>query len=216
MARTLSIVAVTLILAMSAESLARPAGETPPRAFTLTIAGEQHTIHLNAAKRLKVGKQELEVRLTASATRLFDNAGGLRFRYPADFTFTYDDSMPIQPSWSLDGSDCIVMVFDVSQDPREVGAIQADIKNNMVQAYRASGTVETTVGTMNLGGKLYATQRLNVVLAGSGLIQDLAALSGGAKKYILLVQDSVDADPKGTAEGLEMRELLKQTLSLPK
>ena len=216
MARTLSIVAVGLILVMSAESLARPAGDTPPRAFTLTIGGEPHTIHLDEAKRLKIGKQELEVRLTASTTRLFDNAGGLRFQYPAGFTFTYDDSMPEQPNWSLDGAACVVMVFDVSKDPREAEAIQADIKNNMIKSYSGSGKVRTSVGILDLGGNLYATQRLRVEIAGSALVQDLAALSAGSEKYILLLQDSVDEDPKGTAEGLEMRALLKRTFALPK
>jgi hypothetical protein len=67
---------------------------------------------------------------------------------------------------------------------------------------------------MTLGMRKVGGQRLNVVLAGQKLVQEVFAFSNSKSTFVLIVQDTPQDNGKQTVETTQLKKLLTTSLRI--
>ena len=196
------------------QSFARPAAVEPPLEFQLQV-GDQHVpVALDEAFTVTLDGEAVRMMLTVAPDRLFDNAGGVRFRYPKDMVFAYDGSEPNMKLWSFDGTDCVVLLFKFEDQDVAPADVLTSIFEEMLSKFGRGSTRVTDIRSV-LGGRTFKGRRLVARIAGEAIQQDYVAFQHSGDAYVLSVQDSLTDSGQTTAETRAVQALLARTFKFP-
>ena len=210
MNRLPAVLAALLLFAFVSDLAARPAGTEPPIDYQLEIDGKAHPMTVGEVLTVEIAGKPVKLRLSAATTRLFDNVGGVSFRYPANFAFAFDGEDPDVLQWSMDGDDCVIQIMAFENNPLPAKAIR-DMVAAGVQAQFDGATVEKSKGSLQLGDRKHETVSLRVGLGGVKIGQDIAAFTVGERTFVFVLQDSLTEDNRMTEETAAVRKLLAET-----
>lgn len=178
-----------LVLGLALESSARPSGEEPPLEFQIHIGGKAQAVRLDEAFHVEIEGKRVEMRLTAAPDRFFDNAPGISFRYPSSMAFEYDDTEPSVAIWTLDGSNCVLMLMRYTQAELTPEAARAGLVAQMIQQF-GEENVKVSDASFTLGGTKMPTRRLDIDIAGELQRMDVAAFAVSGATCLFVVQDA--------------------------
>ena len=176
-------------------------GTEPKSAFIVTVDGKEYLV--GEGNELNVNNSVISVKL--SPFRTFKN-DYLSFNYPSNFSFSYE-SDAFYKNWSLDGSDYVVMLFEIGVK----SSMDVFVDEMVGQFGRQNCTTEQTSKT--LGGKNLSGKRINVNIVGQKLIIDFLEIpnSEGKSRFIAL-QDVLDEDGSPTAESIKTLKVIDQSI----
>ena len=134
------------------------------------------------------------------------NAGNLQFQYPSNFSFEVEKSEGYS-SWTLDGNDYVVMIFDLD----EITGIES-FTDGMISSFGEENCRTKKIKT-KLGDKTLSGIQLFVELVGQKLTIDLYeySTSENNSKYIVF-QDILEEDGTSTIEGVNAFKMISETI----
>jgi len=134
------------------------------------------------------------------------NAANLSFQYPSNFSFEVEKSIGYK-SWTLDGNDYVIMIFDVDGQT-EV----KDFIDNMIPEF-GEENCKTKLIESRLGEKILSGIQLYVELAGQELTIDFYKYSSSDhnSKYIAF-QDALEANGASTNEALKTFKMINDSI----
>lgn len=179
----------------------------PPQTFELVVDGKAQTVELNKEFELDL-KGKTKVKLKALPNRQFEFAG-VSFPYPSFFAFEAEHDVTSK-LWTLDGNDCVVMVFAF---PGESGVGHQELARQ-IGAQFGRGTKFSKTKFEGKSVSLSGT-RIRASVVGSKLIQDVFDIpteSGGSR--IIVIQDSLEDDGSHTKEFKNLQKQFKAHLKL--
>jgi hypothetical protein len=135
----------------------------------------------------------------------------VRFQYPTQYSFEADNSDPNVTIWTISGNNSALMLnrFAKVESSTALQAVVAEITAGYGQS-----NVKTTPTAMTLGMRKVGGQRLNVVLAGQKLVQEVFAFSNSKSTFVLIVQDTPQDNGKQTVETTQLKKLLTTSLRI--
>lgn len=181
----------------------------PPLRLEVRVGDSRQRVDAGTAAQIVVDGKPVTLQVDILPTRRFNEAG-LRFEYPAHMPWEHDP-----PSmWTLDGNNATVIIHrgeagDDSSADDLLDNMESSLKSKTkprrsdVELGLRSGTVRGRVATMAFSSSRIRTE---------------AYVVGPASRPVLLMlQDALDDNGKATAEFIELRRLLVDTLevSLP-
>ena len=182
-------------------------GEEPPTQLRIAIDGRQYVTTAGTSLEVDVGGRKATLRIDELPWRHFSQ-DSLQFDYPRHFPWESD---PAQPrSWTLDGNDSVIMVFEQSaghaRSPEDVAAGFEKTLGAKAPAEHAKAVLRTErVGTLTGVASM-------VRLATTTISHEVFALGKGDRSWLLVLQDSLDDDGGHSSEYIEMRKRLSTTL----
>jgi len=199
-------IACLLNLFLVATGLCQADTKEPPQQFELTVDGKAQVIELD--KEFEIDLQgSTKFKLKASPTRNFKFAG-LRFPYPSFFAFEAEHDVDSK-LWTLDGNDCVLMVFAF---PGDASIGHRDIAKQIGSQYGRKTTYSKTklsgTGFVLKGTEIYAR------VAGAELKQQVFQVPTDDGTRLLLIQDSLEDDGTHTTEFQSTRDGLKTNLKI--
>jgi len=156
--------------------------ETPPQLFRLEVDGKPTPIELDKPLVVKIGDRAVTLKLTARPYREL-TAGQVRLRYSRGLAFEYDQEDGV-PSWSMDGSEFTIMLH--KQAAGESGDLLAELVEGMLEVYDKEKT-RLSDARIELDGKKFAGRRIDTVMAGQKLRQEVFVLPHGKANYVLVL-----------------------------
>ena len=206
MSRFLSAVSVVLLFVLSAEAFAQSDSTEPPQTFELTVNGETQTVQLDQEFELDL-KGKTKLKLKALPTRQFKFAG-LSFPYPSFFAFEAEHDAESK-LWTLDGSDCVVMVFgfpnnasvDHAMLARQIGA----------QFGRGTKFSETKFESKRFA---FDGTRISANVVGARLSQEVFQIPTEDGTRIFVIQDGLNDDGSHTKEYRDLKKMLQEHLKI--
>lgn len=205
---------VVLLCTHPTLSFARPAVVEPPLEFQLQVGTQSVPVALDEEFTVTLGGEVVRMTLSVAPDRLFDNADGVRFRYPKDMAFVYDGSASDVKMWTLDGSDCVLSLFRFIDPGMGVDEVRADVLAQLVSTFGRGNTV-VSKHKLVLGGRTVECSRLVVRIVGEPIMQELVAFAHGKDVCVLSVQDSPTDSGESTKEYREILALLARTFEFP-
>lgn len=183
------------------------ASDEPPTQLRIELDGKQYVTHAGASLDVDVGGRKTKLRVDELPWRHFVQ-GSLQFDYPRHFPWESDPSPP--RSWTLDGNDAVIMVFEQleakARDPEDVAAGFEKALGAKTPGERAIAVLRTErVGALT---GVASTVRL----AKSTISQEVFALGKGDRAWLLILQDALDEQGDHSSEYIEMRKRLSATL----
>ena len=206
--RALAFLAASSLTVLAIGEHAREDRE-PPLELVLEVAGQHIDVELDKAFHATIGDREVPMKLVAKPTRHF-RFGGVEFDYPRHLAFDADHTTVGLSMWTLDGSDCVLMVQKYAGT--ELRTLLPEVIDTMIQGYGESKVKKSTAMLELAGEKLEGT-RLTVSIAGQHIQQDLFGVMTDDASIVLIIQDSLD-DGATTDETRKVVELLKKTLRI--
>ena len=182
----------------------------PLASYTLLVDGKPFTVSVDEKVTLHGSFVDPRVELRVGKTRTFPYAG-LRFQYPAHFTWEADLDGGRFRNWTLSGNDFKIMLFVTAED-----LVPA---NYVTQLRSKFGRDRTSASdrTQRLGERVFEGKRLVADVAGYRFRQDVYALppvpKGGGWRLIVL-QAPVDPEGGAKKEVDEALRLLEQTFAV--
>ena len=140
--------------------------------------------------------------------------GGLRFRFPREYSFEAELGSPVLSMWTLTGNDCTLMIHRY-RNQANAEELQQGVVEQMLTAYK-DARKKSGPARLELQGETLRGTRLEVELASTRIFQDIFAIRSGKDVVMLIIQDSPKADAAVSAERLATVKLLKESLKLPK
>ncbi|MFQ5845589.1 MAG: hypothetical protein ACE5JG_11445 [Planctomycetota bacterium] len=216
MARSIPLVIPCLVLPGLVAVLAgdgpppAPASEArePPLIFRLEVDGRAHRIEPDRPLKLPTGAGTTTVTLRVEPHRVFAY-GGLHFHYPRSYAFEADLRSPELSRWTLDGDDCVLMVFRFpgQTDPERV------LQSSVREMRRQFGGlhVQQSDTTLALDGRKLAGKELRVELAGQRLVQSFYAVRAGDAAVVLVIQDTPRPGGDPSPDRVRAEEMLART-----
>ena len=157
--------------------------KAPPELFLLEVDGKPVPIEIDKPLVIGIGDRKVKLRLTARPYRVL-TAGGVRFRYPRGLVFEYDGSEGI-PSWSLDSPEFAIMLH--KQEEGEAGDVLAEFVEAILSEYEQRKT-RVSGARIELGGREFAGRRIDTVLAGEKVSQEVFVIPHAKATYLLILQ----------------------------
>ena len=183
------------------------ASDEPPTQLRIELDGKQYLTTAGASLDVEVGARKASLRIDELPWRHFAQ-GSLQFDYPRHFPWDSDPTAP--RSWTLDGNDAVIMVFEQAVGhARSADDVAAGFEKTLepkTPPEHAKAVLRTArVGTLT---GVASTVRL----ATSTISHEVFALGKGDRVWLLVLQDSLDADGGHSSEYIEMRRRLSTTL----
>ena len=198
--------AIFLSLVFVAVGFSQDETKEPLQSFQLQVDGKSQTVKLDEEFELDLsGKTKFK--LTALNTRQFKFAG-LHFPYPTSFAFEAEID-PDLKLWTLDGSDCLIMVFAF---PGEKSTGHDDFAKSIGSQY-GNGTSYSKVELACQGFTLKGTQ-ISAEVVGAKLIQQVFEIPTSDGKRMLLIQDSLEDGGTNSKEFQGVVKQLKQEMKI--
>ena len=200
-----NVIAIFISLVVVALGFCQDEMKEPPQIFELQVDGKSQSVTLDEEFELDLsGKTKLK--LTALSNREFKFAG-IRFPYPTSFAFEAE----IEPElklWTLDGSNCLIMVFAFpgeSTGHREFA--------ESIGSQYGDQTTYRKVKLACQGVKLKGTQ-ISTEVVGAKLVQQVFEVptTGGSRMFV--IQDSLKDDGTHTEEFKDVEKQLQQQLKV--
>jgi hypothetical protein len=183
----------------------------PPMKFTLEVGDSRHVIEIGKPLSLETEEGKTVVVLRADDHRVFPY-GGVRFRYPAHFSFEADLETPGAHIWSLDGTDVVLMV------QRFPGRTDHEVCRREVARATASQLgirrPRTSETKRKLGGREVPGTRLDVAIGVTRLTMDFYSLVVGRATVLIVVQDGLGDDGGQTDEWESTLEMLADSFEV--
>lgn len=175
--------------------------EKPKSAFIVTIDGKEYIV--DEGKDLQVNNSVISVKLAPFRTFKTDF---LSFNYPSNFSYSFE-SEAFYKNWSLDGSDYVVMLFEIG-----VRTSLDDFVDEMIGQFGRQNCT-TELSSKNLGGKDLKGKRINVNIVGQKLIIDFLEIPNSqGKSRFLALQDVLDDDGSPTKESQKTLDVINRTI----
>ena len=196
---------MAVLTSFSGNALSAAEDTEPPLNFTLKIGGKSVRVVPGTAVAVKGTFTDPEVSLVPDAHRTF-GYGGMSFAYPSNFAFETDFTEQGLKSWTLDGSNFVIMVqcYDtVKVAPAELAAVWK-------QTYGEATTSEPVSRTFN--GKKLDGVRVIATVAGTSFIQDVLALAAEEGSRLLILQDLSPQEKATDDESKQVLKLLDESL----
>lgn len=185
--------------------------EEPARLYVLKVDGQPVGIQLNEPVKVRINGRETTLALEVEPYRLF-NKYGVRFQFPQDFTYDFDDSDPGLMIWGMEKSSSMLMLqkYDL--------AVTADYMMTLLMAsfkaeYRGLKVTESPTEFIGKKARLKGA-RLVVEMGSVEIIQDVFVFRTKQGLFCLMLQDSKFKLGPNTDEYGLMIDVLKRTLEL--
>ncbi|HEY6943150.1 hypothetical protein [Dokdonella sp.] len=194
-----------LLAALLATPCSAASGE-PPTQLRIELDGKPYVTTAGASVEVEVGGRKATLRIDELPWRHFMQ-GSLQFDYPRHFPWESDPAPP--RSWTLDGNDAVIMVFENAGPKRKPEDVAAGIENSIapgVRPQRAKAVLRTTKSGTLTGVASTLT------IAGNPIANEVFALDGDDASWLLVLQDSLDGHGDHSSEYIEMRTRLSATL----
>lgn len=185
-----------------------------PQEFVLQGNGKELELRIGQPTELPKDFAGAKVTLRVRPTRRFDYQG-LRFQYPQNYTWEYEQKEDGPQSVTLSGHTNVLILqfYDDKQDP----ARQAERLANSIAASLGSRTKTSACELAGKEKRKLAGKRLEAVLGGTKIAQEVYALPlGGGEVALLVVQDTPGEDGKPDPETAAMLEHFADSLEWPK
>jgi hypothetical protein len=186
----------------------------PPLELILETGGKRLDVELNKPFEIAVDHTTLTARLLAKSYRVFDHAG-VRFRYPRAYAFEFErDGKELEfTTWTLSGNTNRIMLhrFLKYSDHQ---SFRRKLINSLVQMYQKDNVrlIDTSIA---LGGQQLKGTRLDIMLVGVRLWQDVFSFSSNEAALVLVIQDSPGDDGHQSQETQEAMQLLAESFRFP-
>ena len=196
----------SLLLATLFAASCSAAVDEPPTQLRVEIDGKPYVTTAGATVDVDVGGRTVKLRVEELPWRRFA-LDGLRFDYPRHFPWEFDPSPP--RSWTLDGNNAVIMVFDNASARRSAEDLAGDIEKAVARGTRAERS-KAVLCTDKAGTLTGTASRMTV--AGSPFSNEVFVVAKGDASWLLVLQDSLDDDGDHSSEYVEMRKRLSATL----
>ena len=208
-ARLLAFLAVvSSVPALGAEAESKD----PQLVFFFEVDGKRVPLELDKpfATQALSGAKSVTLRLEPHREFAY---GGVKFRFPREYSFEADLSSPAFSMWTLSGNDCVLMVHRYRNQPN-VQELHASVVDQILKAYKTSNKKSGPI-ELEVQGTVLKGTRLEVELASTQIVQDVYAIKAGKDVVMLIVQDS-PKDKAASAERISTERLLRESLKLPR
>ena len=182
----------------------------PPLLLRLIVGGETHAIRLDEPLELPTPAAKTTVLLRAEPHRLFPY-GGVRFRYPRHFAFTADRENPAVRQWTLDGSDCVIMLFRFPGDNDATKSLRDSVDAARAQWGERARTSDTA---LDLNGVKLEGTMFDIMLAGQRLKQSYFGLRVGEDSMVIILQDSLQENGQASADYSRTLKMLEESFEV--
>lgn len=173
----------------------------PPLKFELTVDGKTQTIELDKEFELDLtGKTKFK--LKASPHRQFEYAG-LSFPYPRSLAYEAEHD-PESQLWTLDGTDCVIMVFAFPNDD----SIEHEELAEQIGAQFGRKTDYSETSLKCKGVSLVGTQIQAEVIGSKFMMNVFQIPTEGGTRFIV-VQDNLEDDGTHSKDFQNVQTLLK-------
>jgi hypothetical protein len=179
----------------------------PPLNYTLKIGDQSTRLVPGTEAEVKGTFTNPKITLVPDEHRTF-TYGGVTFGYPSNFAFEADFSEAGLKSWTLDGSDCVIMLHRYETEKVTPKELIVSLK----AAYGEKSKTEPITHTFN--GKKYSGMRIHASLADTKFFQDVIALPSEKGSCIMILQDLPTNAKVSDAETKQVMKLLNETLKL--
>jgi hypothetical protein len=185
----------------------------PPQEFVLQGNGKELELRIGQPAELPKEFAGAKVTLRVRPTRLFDYQG-LRFRYPQNYSWEYEQKEDGPQSVTLSGH-TNVLIFQFYEDKQDP-ARQAEKLANSIAASLGSSTRTSACELVGAEKRKLAGKRLEAVVAATRIVQEVYAIPLGSEVALLIVQDTLDDDGQSDPETAAILELFAESLEWPK
>jgi hypothetical protein len=198
------VIGLFLCFLMSGACLAVDEDREPPLKYTLNINGKTHEINLDTPLQLQGVYRNPRVILTASSIRVF-RYGGVRFHYPAAFSWEAEIEGAGDKTWTLSGNDFKIMYF-VQSAAITPGLYVGEILKRFGKEKTRVSDTERKFGDRKYKGKL-----LFINLGGINMIMEIYLLPAKRGSRLLVLQDSPPDGRVISVEGERTTAMLAAT-----
>lgn len=182
------------------------AGNEPPTQLRVEIDGKPYVTTAGASIDADLGGRIVKLRVEELPWRRFAQAG-LQFDYPRHFPWDSDPSPP--RSWTLDGNDAVITVFDNTLAKRKAEDLAGDIE----KAIARGAHIERSKAVLRTDKAGILTGVVSTMeVAGSPFSNEVFVLGKGEVSWLLVLQDALGDDGTHSSEYIEMRKRLSATL----
>lgn len=187
----------------------RPPGDAdePPREYTLHVDGVPHAIVPGRPLVLEGTYESPSVELAVGETRRFERAG-IRFEYPAYFTWEADVEDADARTWAVAGNDFMVMVLDLRAE-----VTTEEFAASMAEQFEG---IELELGdaVCELGGERHPVRRITAYFpAGVTLVADVLVLPAEDSTRVVVFQDSAVEAGRASDEATRTLALVGRTFA---
>lgn len=179
----------------------------PPLEFVLEIDGKPVPLELDEPTSTEVGGQSVPVKLSVRPYRTFER-GGVRFRYPNHYEFEDEEDAPGVSMWTFTGNDNTLMLFKYPKEEPEA-ALKAMVDATLAQHGKRG--VKQAACTLKLSNRELTGKRIDVSNPDAFLRQELFAFAEGDSTYLLVIQDTPEANRKTTPETTAATRMLSES-----
>jgi len=200
----LIVAAATLFLAAGNRL---PAAENvePPLNYTLKMGDQSVRLVPGKEAEIKGNFTNPTVTLVPDEHRTF-SYGGVTFGYPSDFAFEADFGEKGLKTWTLDGSDSVIMLHCYETEKVTAEDIATSLKGVFGKGTKSEPT------SMTFNGKKLSGVRVHATVAGSTFFQDILALPSEEGSRLLILQDRPKDAKVSEVETKKVMKLLNETL----
>lgn len=195
------------LCAQKAESLIDESLE-PQDSYSLEIDGKDFPVFLDHQTELKLEKNNPQVRLKVSPFKIF-NYGTMYLAYPRHFTFEAELSDKDVKLWNLSGNNTILMLQKYKEEIDHV------IMGNMLQQRFGEQNASLSECEMTFMGSKKKGTRVFTTIGDSSIAQEVYSFKIAEGSILLIIQDSINAQGKGSTEGTSFREQISKTFKIP-
>lgn len=206
------VVAAALLLT-ALPAFAGEESRDPPLSLFFEAEGKRVPIELDKAFTLSALGPAKAATLRLEPNREFPY-GGIRFKFPREYSFEADLADPNVKIWTLSGNDCVLMVHRYANQP-DTEALQTSVVDEMLKAYKGAKK-KTSPVQIELGGTTYKGTRIEVELASTRILQDLYGIRAGKDVVMLIVQDTPKEAGNASRERLATEKLLRESFKIGK
>ena len=211
---------MTCIVALSALSALVGRGmlpdDPPPLRLYLEQGNERVDVRIDKPFELTVGGETVSLTLRAHPTRILD-IGSVRFEYPKDYVYEFDDETDGVEMWTVEGSESLCMLHRYSIPfMNKAGVLDMIIRatEDQLGNHLTKEPCEVALGGLKLEGT-----RLEIAIGDIRVLQDFYLLpTTGTETVVLILQDTIDVEiGERQTEGFRrLLELLDKTLQVVK
>ena len=178
----------------------------PPTQLRVEIDGKPYVTVAGASVDVDVGGRKAKLRVEELPWRRFAQ-GGLQFDYPRHFPWEFDPDPP--RSWTLDGNDAVIMVFENTHPKRRAEDLAGDIEKAVARGARVERS-KAVLRTDKAGTLTGVASTMKI--ASNPFSNEIFAIDRGESAWLFVLQDSLDEDGNHSSEYVEMRKRLSATL----
>jgi len=173
--------------------------------FVIKIDGKEYTVKEGEEIEVETEKGKSKVSVKLADEKQFDN-GTYRFKYKNHFAYEYEGE-PGYKNWTLDGSNCTIMMFELSPD-----ATLDMFSQQMVNQF-GEENCKTTKTTRKFGKKKLNGSKIEVALVGQAMFLYMYEIDmDDDKRHIIAIQDMLDENDKPTKEASDAMDLIDKTI----